>query len=208
MEQYCKVVRRPYRSHLFPTPQPPVVPLQAGGCLEPRLPRVQMTQHLPQGFPTPVRPLSSGQCYYPCRMNLGLRQAGRCQQSPRCWPAVLPDIPPVLPQDMAMAELMRRLPAIDHLDARCDGRIPVAHRMRRLNRSLLPGPSSQFPNNPKATPFSSRITFNSAAPVRVLVHNPSNSKTRPRSSGRATGSRRSQWHRVLLTNPNQWPLWA
>ncbi len=35
---------------------------------------------------------------------------------------------------------MRRLPAIDHLDACGDGAVAVAHQVRRLDYSLLPGP--------------------------------------------------------------------
>ncbi len=65
-----------------------------------------------------------------------------------------------------MAKLMRRLPAIDHLDARYDDRIPVAHQMRQQNRPYCQAWSiTLFPttNDPRTTPLSSRITFNSVA---------------------------------------------
>ena len=83
-----------------------------------------------------------------------------------------------------MAELVGRLPAINHPDARGDGRIPVAHQVRRLDCSLPPGPV----NHPFPTPkrpqrhavfISDDLQFRSVAPARVLVHNPSRSKTRP-----------------------------
>ena len=65
LEQYRQVVRRPYRAHLFPSAQLPIVPFQPRCSLEPLWPGCQMPQSFPQRLATPVPCLTSGQGHPP-----------------------------------------------------------------------------------------------------------------------------------------------
>ena len=58
-------MRRPYRAHLFPSAQLPIVPFQPRCSLEPLWPGCQMPQSFPQRLATPVPCLSSGQGHPP-----------------------------------------------------------------------------------------------------------------------------------------------
>ena len=107
---------------------------------------------------------------------------------------------------------MRRFPAINQLNPRRYGPIPIADQMLRMLRALLPGPVNRFgpePKDPKAVPPTARITFNSVRPQRVCVHKPSSSSVPSGgNSGAVKGAFRSRRQTVLLTQPARFPARA
>ena len=83
-----------------------------------------------------------------------LRQTARVQQPPRRRKPRRPNVPPVLPQQVKQGQLMRRFPAIDQLNPRRDGPVPVADQMRRTLRppAARPGQSLRPRNQKTPTP--------------------------------------------------------
>ena len=144
-----------------------------------RLPRRQVAQSFGQRFLTPVTRCPSRQAHNPPCPFPTLRQTARAQQPPRRRKPRCPNVPPILPQQVKSAQLMRRLPAINQLNPRRDGPIAVADQMRRMMRPCCQArsiTSAQGPKVPNAIPAAAaRITFNSARPLRVRVHKPSSS---------------------------------
>ena len=110
----------------------------------PSLPCRQMTQSFGQRFLAPVTRRTSRSPHNPPRPFPTLRQTSRVQQPPRRRKTRRPNVPPVLPQQVKRAQLMRRLPAIHQLNPRRDGPVPIADQMLRMLRPLLPGPVNHF----------------------------------------------------------------
>ena len=106
----------------------------------PRLPRRQVTQSFGQRFLAPVARHPIRRPHNPPRPCPTLCQTSRVQQPPRRRKPRRPNVPPILPQQVKRAQLMRRIPTIDQLNARRDGPVPIADQMLRMLRPLLPGP--------------------------------------------------------------------
>ena len=107
-------------------------------------PRRQMTQSFGQCFLTPVTRRPSRRPHNPPRPLPTFHQAARIQPPPRRRKSHCPNVPPILPQQVKRAQLMRRFPAINQLNPRCDGPIPIADQMRRMLGPQLPGPVNHF----------------------------------------------------------------
>ena len=122
----------------------------------PRLPRRQMAQSFGQRFLTPVTRCPSRRPHNPPRPFPTFRHTARIQQPPRRRKSRRPNVPAVLPQQVKRAQLMRRLPAIDQLNPRRDGPIPIADRMLRMLRLLLTGPVNHFGPGTKSAQRRSR----------------------------------------------------
>ena len=139
-----------------------------------------MAQSFGQRFLAPVTRRPSRRPHNPPRPFPTLRQTSRVQQPPRRRKSRHPNVPPVLPQQVKRAQLMRRLPAIHQLNPRRDGPIAIADQMlpdaappaARPSQSLRPRnrkPPTLFPQRHR------EITFSSVRPLRVRVHSPSSS---------------------------------
>ena len=108
---------------------------------------------------------------------------------------------------------MRRIPAIDQLNPRRDGPIPIADQMPRMLRPQLPGPVNHLrpgPKSPQRRPAAAlQITFNLVRPRLVRVHKPSSSSfPSGGNSGAVKGSFRNHLQTVLLTQPARFPARA
>ena len=134
-----------------------------------RLPRRQMTQYFGQRFITPVTRRPSRRAHNPPRPFPTFRQTACPQQPPRRRKSRYPNVSPILPQQVERAQLMRRLPAIDQLNPRRDGPIPIADQMLRTLRPLLPsqvnhfGPGSKRPQRHPRSSIADYLQFGSAA---------------------------------------------
>ena len=164
-------------------PQLTIMPLQARRRPMPRLPRRQMAQSFGQRFLTPVTRRPVCRPHNPPCPFLTFRHTHRIQQPPRRRKSRHPNVPPVLPQQVKSAQLMRSLPAIHQLNpaamapspslTKCCGCCAPCCQARSIT-------SDQEPKAPRAVPAAAlRITFNSVRPRRVRVHRPSISSARP-----------------------------
>ena len=120
------------------------------------LPRRQMTQSFGQRFLTPVTRRPSRRPHNPPCPLPTFRHTARIQQPPRRRKSRRPNVPAVLPQQVKRAQLMRRLPAINQLNPRRDGPVPIADQMLRMLRPQLPGPVNHFRPGTKSAQCRSR----------------------------------------------------
>ena len=167
MQQRQQVVLRPHRPQLLPPPQLPIATLQSRRRPMPDLPRRQMTRSFAQHFSTPVTRRPSRQAHNPPRSFPTFRQTARIQQPPRRRKSRRPNVPPVLPQQVKRAQLMRRLHAIHQLNPRRDGPIAIADQRRWMLRPQLPGPVNYFgpgTESPQRRPRSSADCLQFGAP--------------------------------------------
>ena len=155
-QQRQQVVLRPHRPQLLPPPQLPIVPLQTRRRPMPCLPRRQMAQPFGQRFLTPVTRRASRRPHNPPRPLPTFRQTARIQQPPCRRKTRRPNVPPVFPQQVERAQLMRRIPAVHQLNSRCNGPISIADQMLRALRPLLPGPVNHFGPGTKSAQRRSR----------------------------------------------------
>ena len=122
------------------------------------LPRRQVAQSFGQRFLAPVTRHPIRRPHNPPRPFPTLRQTSRVQQPPRRRKSRHTNVPPVLPQQVKRAQLMRRLPAIDQLNPRRDGPVPIADQMLRdaARPTARPGQSLRPRNRKPPTPFPQR----------------------------------------------------
>ena len=109
-----------------------------------------MTQSFGQRFLAPVTRRPGRRPHNSPRPFPTFRQTACLQQPPRRRKPRDPNVPPVLPQQVERAQLMRRIPAIDQLNPRRDGPVPIADQMLRMLRPLLPGPVNHFGPGPES----------------------------------------------------------
>ena len=162
----CSVQTAP---QLLPSPQLTIVPLQARRRPMRHLPRRQMTQSFGQRFLAPVTRYPIRRPHNPPRPCPTFRQTARIQQPPRRRKPRRPNVPPILSQQVKRAQLMRRFPAIDQLNARRDGPVPIADQMLRMLHPLLPGqvnhlgPRAKSPQGRSRSSVADYLQFSTSA---------------------------------------------
>ena len=154
LQQRQQVVFCHDRPQFLPPPQLPIVPPQAGASSDapPQAgtssdappPPSPNAPPLPQCLFAPIGRRPAPLPQYLRRILLRFSQTPGIQQPPRLRKTRRPNVPPVLPQQVEHAQLMRRLPAIDQPNPRCNSPIAITNRMLRLLRPQLPGPVNHF----------------------------------------------------------------
>ena len=173
----------------------------------------QMTQSFAQRFLTPVTCRPDRRPHNPPGPLLTFRQTARVQQPPRRRKPRRPNVPPALPQQVKHAQLAPRFPAINQLNPRRDGPIPVADQMLRMLRSQLPGPVNHLgprTKSPRGRPPSSIANYLQfgSPPAGSRSQTAQFSVPYGGDSGALKGVFRSHWPTVLLTQPTRFPARA